>query len=378
MIKRNFLGLAFIFLFYMQVSTANPLVNISLTPGFTIQITSDNLPEKHLYLSRRVSGNWINLDSALIMPGTPVHFEGSLDAPEVLHLRLENSGKTISFFAENSTIEIIPDFEITENTKVTGSTINDEYQMYLSSMNDLNQQKNEAYKLYTEANRSGDKARKEEAIKTFDQISSLEMERNKKFVLENKGSWISPYIIRTSMSYTLNLEELKSLVYQLENKIDASIYVKQLKDHIDILDKVDIGKGFTEFQLPTPEGDLLSLSDLAGRNYMLIDFWASWCGPCRRENPNVVALYNDFKDKGFDILGVSFDTNRENWLKAIEDDKLIWHQVSDLRGWASAAGKLYGINSIPHTILLDPDGVIIAKNLSTEELREKLTEFLLK
>ena len=356
MIKRNFLGLAFIFLFYMQVSTANPLVNISLTPGFTIQITSDNLPEKHLYLSRRVSGNWINLDSALIMPGTPVHFEGSLDAPEVLHLRLENSGKTISFFAENSTIEIIPDFEITENTKVTGSTINDEYQMYLSSMNDLNQQKNEAYKLYTEANRSGDKARKEEAIKTFDQISSLEMERNKKFVLENKGSWISPYIIRTSMSYTLNLEELKSLVYQLENKIDASIYVKQLKDHIDILDKVDIGKGFTEFQLPTPEGDLLSLSDLAGRNYLLIDF----------------------KDKGFDILGVSFDTNRENWLKAIEDDKLIWHQVSDLRGWASAAGKLYGINSIPHTILLDPDGVIIAKNLSTEELREKLTEFLLK
>ncbi|MGC9341832.1 MAG: TlpA family protein disulfide reductase, partial [Bacteroidales bacterium] len=107
-----------------------------------------------------------------------------------------------------------------------------------------------------------------------------------------------------------------------------------------------------------------------------IDFWASCCGPCRRENPHVVAMYNDYKDKGFDIFGVSFDNSRENWLKAIDDDKLTWHHVSDLKGWGSAAGKLYGVNSIPHTVLLDPEGVIKAKNLRGDALKEKLDELL--
>jgi thiol-disulfide isomerase/thioredoxin len=107
-----------------------------------------------------------------------------------------------------------------------------------------------------------------------------------------------------------------------------------------------------------------------------VDFWAAWCGPCRRENPNNVSLYADYKDKGFEILGVSFDNNREDWIKAINDDGLTWPQVSDLKGWKSAAGKLYGVSSIPHTVLLDKEGVIIAKNLRGEELREKVAELL--
>ena len=109
-------------------------------------------------------------------------------------------------------------------------------------------------------------------------------------------------------------------------------------------------------------------------NYVLIDFWASWCGPCRKENPFNVALYNQYKDKGFEIYGVSLDQDPTRWKGAIEKDGLTWNHVSDLKGWSSAAGQLYGIRSIPSTVLLDPAGKIIAKNLRGEALAAKLAE----
>jgi thiol-disulfide isomerase/thioredoxin len=109
-----------------------------------------------------------------------------------------------------------------------------------------------------------------------------------------------------------------------------------------------------------------------GGKYVLIDFWASWCGPCRAENPNLVKVYNDFKDKGFDIFGVSLDTDRKSWLKAIKDDNLTWHHVSDLKGWENSAAQVYGVRAIPANVLLDKDGYIIGKNLRGEDLRKKL------
>ncbi len=123
----------------------------------------------------------------------------------------------------------------------------------------------------------------------------------------------------------------------------------------------------------TPKGDTLALSKLKGK-YVLIDFWASWCGPCRRENPNVVALYKKYKDKGFDVFGVSLDRDRDAWLRAIEQDGLTWHHISDLQGWRSEHAALYSVNSIPQTILIDPQGRIIQRNLRGEQLAEKLRE----
>ena len=123
----------------------------------------------------------------------------------------------------------------------------------------------------------------------------------------------------------------------------------------------------------TPEGGEMALSELRGK-YVLLDFWASWCGPCRRENPNVVAMYQKYHKKGFDIFSVSLDKDKGRWLQAIEKDNMTWHHVSDLRGWANEAAAIYGVRSIPRTFLLDPEGNIIAKNLRGEALQAKLAE----
>lgn len=137
--------------------------------------------------------------------------------------------------------------------------------------------------------------------------------------------------------------------------------------------RLAIGSKAPDFTQETPEGEALSLSDLRGK-YVLIDFWASWCGPCRRENPNVVRLYNEYQEAGFTILGVSLDKTRDRWLKAIETDGLTWHHVSDLKGWRNAVAQDYEIRSIPRTILVDPEGVIIGKNLRGGSLENKLRE----
>lgn len=195
-----------------------------------------------------------------------------------------------------------------------------------------------------------------------------------KLMNDNKGELaIVPFAINLDAT-KYNAEHKKFLASLSKHK--GTFIVDEYSKIVNSVGKTDIGSIAPEISLQNPDGKIIKLSSLRGK-YVLIDFWASWCRPCRAENPNVVKAYNKFKNKGFTVYGVSLDENKSSWTAAIAKDKLEqWPHVSDLKGWSSSAGKLYGVRSIPSNFLIDPQGKIIAKNLRGEKLEEKLEEVL--
>ena len=174
-----------------------------------------------------------------------------------------------------------------------------------------------------------------------------------------------------------SLEKQKELIAGAEGR------TKELKDYqtivgrIERLEKTAVGQPFVDISLEDPDGNPMHLSDYAGKGKcILVDFWASWCGPCKAEMPNVVALYKQYKDKGFDIVSVSLDSHKDRWVKAIQEWGMPWHHMSDLKGWDCEGAALYAVTAIPHTVLLGPDGTILARNLTGDDLRAKLEELL--
>lgn len=192
---------------------------------------------------------------------------------------------------------------------------------------------------------------------------------------ENPSSIETLRVIQRVGGYDPDYKEMRVLFKGLDKAVRKSAEGKAFDYYLKRLESVAVGKKAPGITQLTPEGDPLSLSDLKGK-YVLIDFWASWCPPCRKESPELVATYAEFKDKNFEILGVSFDKNMEDWVAAIKKDNRNWKHISDLQHWSNGAGIVYGVRAIPQNVLVNPAGKIIARNLHGDQLKQKLSEIL--
>jgi peroxiredoxin len=170
--------------------------------------------------------------------------------------------------------------------------------------------------------------------------------------------------------------EIESYIKDMDTAVANTEIITSLKERVVKMKSVEVGQKAPDFTLNDPEGSPVSLYSKVGPRLLLIDFWAGWCPPCRQENPNLVKVYKEFNKKGFDVFGVSLDRTKEEWVKAIADDKLTWTHVSDLQYWNNEAAGLYAVNSIPANFLLDENGIIIGKNLREEALYNKVKEVL--
>jgi peroxiredoxin len=298
--------------------------------------TVKGVPSGKIYIQKFVNKMFFVIDSTDIK-NSAFKFAVNVELPEIYGLTLDTTKGSYFVFFDASPVTVDLDTaRYYRNTKVTGSASQDLYQEY---------QKLRGVKI-------------------------------DEFIRQHPASLVSAYVFYRFFSYRLTPDEIRSNITLLDSSLLNTQYVKTLQELAETLEIVDVGKPAPDFSLNTPDGNTVNFSDKLGKGYVLLDFWAAWCGPCRRENPNVVRVFNKYKDKGFDVFGVSLDHSKEAWVKAIEKDSLIWTHVSDLKYWESAPAKIYGVRAIPSNFLIDKNGVIVAKNLRGENLDELLSKYL--
>jgi len=341
--------------------------------NYTINGTITGLAKGKVYLQKRELGIFVKTDSTEIKDGK-FSFTGKVSIPEMRYLSVDQKDGALPFFIENAEFTITAYADSIDKSIVKGGPTQELFKSYTSQSDAFDTKMNDLYVSYMQAKQAGDSLKLAKIDSTYNVIETEKTRFTTDFIKKNPKSVVAPYLV-ISNAYQYELGALDSLTAGFDTSLSKSGYVISLKERIAILKSVEVGQPAPDFTMNDTTGKPVKLSSFKGK-FLLVDFWASWCSPCRAENPNVVKAYAEFSKKGFDILGVSFDKDKAKWIKAIKEDKLTWNHVSDLQYWGNAAGKLYGIMSIPSNVLLDKEGKIIAKNLRGEALYAKLGELL--
>jgi peroxiredoxin len=363
MVKKLFLGL----------TVGLPLfINAQQTDkGFIITGTVTGLAEKSDVFLTDANNAADTIARAVVQSGKFI-LTGRVTEPNLYEINFGSAKKKSVMFVGNDAITVSGDVENLKNLAVTGSASQNDFMDFQNTFNPYILQLN-ALNQY--ANSAEGMTKRDSVVTVSKTLVGSILSAEDQFIQNKKSSYVSPFVL-------IVLSQLSDDVFGLEKKLNSlsptvqnSFYGKYLQQQIADKKVGAVGTDAIDFVQNDTTGKPVQLNSFRGK-YVLIDFWASWCHPCRMENPNVLAAYNRFKNKNFTVLGVSLDKTREPWVQAIKQDKLTWTHVSDLKFWNNEVAMKYHVQQIPQNMLIGPDGKIVAKNLRGEELQSKLCELL--
>lgn len=348
--------------------------------GYEITGTANGVENgKKVFIQVMDEGNQpISIDTSVVTNGK-FEFKGDLKNEDLAYLKFD-LGNSLPFFLENGKIEIVYDNDSLFKSNVAGTPNNDLLTDFNKKSTEIGKklskfQKDNLQKMQ-EAKKKNDTLVINQIMTEYNSFQNELNEYSEQFITKNTNAILSVLLLENFIKQnSLETTKVQEYYNSLTDEVKNSKSGLRVKEMLDAITSVEIGKKAPDFSAPSPNGKTISLNESLGK-VTIIDFWASWCGPCRMENPNVVALYNELHEKGLNIIGVSLDRDAAKWKEAIAKDGLTWNHVSNLKFWQDPIAETYNVKAIPATFILDENGVIIARDLRGAELKAKVEELL--